>query len=318
MTDPVQRRFGPAPKHTAQEIIDAYQLTGSVWRAGKELGLAGQTVHERLRSLGYQLAGSKWSNDEIAELRQLVGVETIAQIATRLGRPYSGVAGKISELKIGSNSGNRRPIKLPRGAGYDKVTTVKHAKAIDSSGLTVHRYARSNGLGVEFLCSALERHVPEWWATYRAANSDMPETGCEYCGRRFVPSNAKQRFCTRKCGADSRADRGYFGGNRRSAIGWAEGTCQICERQPKKGLTPHHVLGKENDPADAYLVAVCQGCHQVVTALGGRDFTEQQWEALISLAWLRRHGPDVATGWDKELTVCVDIDVDPHDEGDAA
>jgi hypothetical protein len=46
---------------------------------------------------------------------------------------------------------------------------------------------------------------------------------------------------------------------------------------------------------NAELVALCPGCHQIVTLLGGRAFVDdpRAWEALIALAWTRRHGAEI-------------------------
>jgi hypothetical protein len=104
-------------------------------------------------------------------------------------------------------------------------------------------------------------------------------------------------------------DQNYFGGKRKQTIGLAEGVCQICERTPKKALSSHHVIGKENDPDNEILVALCSGCHNIVTQLGGRNFTESQWESLISFVWLRKNGADAMRDA-LSLHVCVDIDVD--------
>jgi molybdenum-dependent DNA-binding transcriptional regulator ModE len=41
-------------KHTVEELIEAYKETGSVWKAGKKLGIPGQSVHSRLSALGYK------------------------------------------------------------------------------------------------------------------------------------------------------------------------------------------------------------------------------------------------------------------------
>lgn len=302
---------------TNEEVIDAYRRTGSVWRAGKELGVSGQRVHQLLRRLEYPMLNAKWSDDEEGELRNLIGHLTIGEMADRLGRSYAGVACKISELGIGDGGRGTRQVKLPRGAGYDKANVKRYIKAIDSTGVSVHRYAKANGLGVEMLCQSLQRHFPDWWEAYRAAHSDLPEMVCGYCERTFVPSTKKQEYCSRKCGTDRRKDLSYFSGNRRKAIGWAEGVCQVCGRQPDLGLTPHHVLGKENDPSDSLLVAVCRGCHQLVTALGNQDFTREQWESLISLSWLRKHGPQLASReLEGGLWVCVEIELEPVDEED--
>jgi hypothetical protein len=60
------------------------------------------------------------------------------------------------------------------------------------------------------------------------------------------------------------------------------------ERKPV--LSAHHVLGKGNDPDNAYLIALCSGCHQIVGILAGRLFAEQEqgWENLINLVLSRR------------------------------
>jgi len=141
---------------TNEEIIEAYRRTGSVWRTGKELGIAGQSVHERLRVLGYPMFGRKWTDDEIDELRSLVGHMTLGEIGHRLGRPYSGVAGKISELGLAGRS-YRRPTKIPRGAGYDKASLARYIKQLEESGDPITKFARRNGLGIEPLIGALER-----------------------------------------------------------------------------------------------------------------------------------------------------------------
>ena len=85
-------------KATNEDIITAYRETGSVWRAGRRLGMCGQSVWERLTALNYQMSGSRWTADELNELRSLAGTCTIGEIARRLGRPYTGVAGLISNL----------------------------------------------------------------------------------------------------------------------------------------------------------------------------------------------------------------------------
>lgn len=286
-----------AARHTAEEIIAAYRATGSVWRAGKTLGLAGQTVHERLRALGHPLANRKWDQAEIEELTNLVDHLTIGEVAHRLGRTYAAVACKINELGIGSRVGNKRKRKIPRGAGYDKASLKRYTDQLNTSGDKITVFARRQGLNIDTLVIALERHFPEWWIAYRAAHSDIPERECNYCGGTFIPSIGKQVSCTRACAQAKRVDESYFGGKRRNTIGLAEGRCQLCSRTDVKALSSHHVLGKENDPTNDFLIALCSGCHQLVTLLAaGRAFLDKPdgWEALIQLALLRRHGGNEA------------------------
>lgn len=281
-------------KVTNEQIVNAYRETGSVWRAGQKLGIVGQSVHERLRAIGYPLAGRKWTPEEDAELeRQITNGVPLGEIAHRLGRPYAGVAGRASNR--GLKSIPKRTKKIPRGAGYTKVLVEKHLRALERSGLKVTQYARAEGLSVELLVRTIQKHFPERWDEYVRTHSPIPSKVCEYCESEFVPANGKQTYCARECASQARADRSYFGGRRRETIGLAEGVCQLCGRKDVKGLSSHHMLGKENDPLNSELIALCPGCHQIVGHLAGRNFVDdpRAWEALITLAWMRKHGADI-------------------------
>lgn len=295
-----------AQKATNEQIIAAYYETGSVWRAAEKLGMAGQTVHGRLKSLGHKV-GTRWTNDEIDRLTQLAGKRTIGQISDALGRSYASVACKLGDLELSGYI--PPPTKIPRGQGYDKVSIRKHMKAIDESEKTIASHARANGLNVETLIRAIERSYPEWWISYRESHTDLAETQCPYCGKNFYPSTKKQTYCSRRCADQRRTDESYFGGNRRNTIGLAERTCQICGRSDIPGLSSHHMLGKQNDPDNEHLIALCQGCHKIITMLGARTWTAEQWEAIVSLSIIRRQGPEIAAQTAPDnLEVFVEID----------
>lgn len=279
---------------TNQEIIEAYQQTGSVWRAGKLLGLSGQTVHEKLTAIGYPIAGREWSDEEIAELKSLATQMTIAQIANRLGRPYNGVALKISRLGLGERFGNKQKKKIPRTGEYTKAKIEEYLKELNQTGEKVTTFSRANGLSTDTLVSAIQRYYPEWYEAYCEEKAVKPKTPCPYCQVEFWPLNHKQIYCTRDCANKARIDNSYFGGRRRETIGLEEGICQLCGNHTPKGLSSHHVKGKENDPDNEYLIALCQGCHHIVTIVAGRRFTatEEAWEVLMQLVIMRKNGHD--------------------------
>lgn len=279
-------------RYTNEEIIKAYMDYGSVWKAAKNLGLSGQTVHERLRLIGYKLANSTWTDEEVSELRELANSMTISQIANKLGRPYNGVALKISRLGIGERFGNKGSKKPKKTEKYYKYNIKQYIKDIDSTSITITKFAKQNNLQIESLANNIQAFFPEWWEQYASKNAVKDKTKCPYCETEFWPLSHKQIYCTRKCAADARVDSGYFGGKRRQTIGLAERICQLCGRKDVKGLSSHHMLGKENDPENDYLVALCPGCHNLVTLLGGRNFTgtPEIWEGLIQLVLIRKNG----------------------------
>lgn len=299
-----------------EDILVAYKETGSVWKAGKRLGIAGQTVHDRLRAAGVKMIGLRlWSDEELAELETLVGHVRLGEIADRLGRSYAAVACKINELDL---AGKPRPRerKVPRGAGFDKRSTLAHVKVIRESGVKVSRYCRQRGLSVDLFVLAWQRYDADGWRGYCERHGTGEIKRCSYCSQEFVPANGKQRTCSRKCQADARRDASYFGGKRRNTVGLAEGVCQLCARRVAKGLSSHHVFGKENDPDNEVLVALCQGCHNLVTLTGGRPWAtdETTWEQLISYAVFRRLNLDL-DGKTVHVTVDIDIDDGEYDEG---
>lgn len=282
-------------RFTNEQIINAYQETGSVWRAGKKLGLAGQTVHEKLKALGVKLPSGDWSEEEVAELKSLVSELTIAQIANRLGRPYNGVAMKISRLGIGDRFGNKQSKKpIPRNGLYNKEKVASYLKEIKEENLRFSTIANRHGLNRENLSNAIQRHFPDEFIDYAKKHGPGEQKQCPYCEQDFWPLSKKQTYCTRKCADEARTDRDYFGGNRRNTIGLEEKTCQLCGNKTEKGLSSHHMLGKENDPENKYLIALCQGCHHIVTIVAGRRFaaTPEAWEVLIQLVLIRKHGHD--------------------------
>lgn len=277
-----------------QDLITAYNETGSVWQAGKKLGLAGQTVHERLKHIGFEMSARHWTPEELKELKELAQEMTISEIASRLGRPYNGVAIKISRLGYGNRYGNNQSKKPKRTKNYSKANIAQYIKELDENGMKLTQYSRHKGLSVEMLTQAIQASDYEWWLAYAERNASKPKATCPYCETEFWPQSGKQIFCHRKCAAESRVDHSYFGGKRRTTIGLAERTCQLCGRKDVKGLSSHHMIGKENDPENEMLIALCPGCHNLVTLLGGRVFTgtSEIWESLIQLSLIRKHGAD--------------------------
>ena len=52
------------------ELWELYKKHRSVWRVAEEVGIGGQSVHERLTKAGYKLYGAKFSPEEDAEIRK--------------------------------------------------------------------------------------------------------------------------------------------------------------------------------------------------------------------------------------------------------
>ncbi len=121
---------------------------------------------------------------------------------------------------------------------------------------------------------------------------------CEYCGKPIgVEYRPTKRFCSDKCRNESRLDRCYHGGLRKTAIGFDSGTCWVCGKTGLKsrGKQVHHVMGKDN--AAEPLVVLCRGCHNLVSDLGQRVFLAdpEKVEDMITLARFAKGLPNMRT-----------------------
>lgn len=258
-----------------EEIIAAYRATGSIWRAGKRVGLCGQSVHERLRRLGVSLAHQEWCRAELEEAKRLAFQgEPLSQIAARLGRTYYAVALKLSRVGVRSHHSSWR--WKPKHVGPIPREKIRgFARLLNQEGWSVRQLARREGLAITPLVDALQSHEPDAWKRYVEDKSHVRPRACPGCGTRFVPLTGKQRYCAVRCREGHHRDLKYFGGRRLEAEGLLDGICQLCGRKPGKWLSAHHLLGRENDPHNVSLVALCRGCHDLVGRLSARPWVER-------------------------------------------
>ena len=273
-----------------EEIVAAYRALGSIWKAAKRIGLCGQSVHERLQRLGFPMAHQEWSRAELDEARRLaMQGEPLAQIAARLGRTYYAVALKLSRNGVGSR--NRAGRWKPKHVKQLRRSRVhEFAKLLLHDGWSVRRLARREGLAVTPLVDALQTYEPAAWERYVALHSAWPWRTCPGCDARFRPLTGKQQFCTVHCRESHHRNVAYFGGRRLEAVGLREGICQLCGKESKKWLAAHHVLGRENDPENGALIALCRGCHDLVTRFAARAWVDRPGSVayFVALALARR------------------------------
>lgn len=94
-------------KASDEQITEAYIRLKSVWEVGKEFGMCGQSVHERIKKLGF-VDEDKWTEEQIVLLtrfytekifstRDKMGLEELAQ---RIGKLKTNVCRKARELGL--------------------------------------------------------------------------------------------------------------------------------------------------------------------------------------------------------------------------
>ena len=103
-------------KRTGQEILDSYAKTQSVWKSAKELGMCGQSIHERLKKLGASNPLKTVTEEQIQAIKAayqapfLRGESPLSALESRLGMHRTNIC-RIAR-RLGLTSMNRLHSKL--------------------------------------------------------------------------------------------------------------------------------------------------------------------------------------------------------------
>lgn len=102
-------------KRTDDEVIKAYLLHGSVWKAATYLGMCGQSVYERIKKLNIKTKHQKLNCEEIEKLKQLYsgnfysGDGSLKKLAESLGRNFTFLSKKARKLGLTNNNRKKAP-----------------------------------------------------------------------------------------------------------------------------------------------------------------------------------------------------------------
>jgi len=152
-------------KATDPEIREAYEETKSIWKAGKRLGMGGQSVHERLVKMGVKLRNPKFTDAEILLLKSSYVIYRdagkIAELATRMGREKTTICGKARTLGLTSPKHERRYYSIWKYMDEDTARVI--FEDFRNTRGTMGDYCRRKGLGELGFSRTMQRHFPDEW-----------------------------------------------------------------------------------------------------------------------------------------------------------
>lgn len=95
----------PAPlKVTDEQLVAAYEETGSVWKAGAVLGIGGQSVHERLVKIGKAKPMNTFTDEERDYLKinyaAYANTGRLSDLAEKMGRAKQFLCRQARELGL--------------------------------------------------------------------------------------------------------------------------------------------------------------------------------------------------------------------------
>lgn len=150
-------------KASDKQIVDTYSETKNVWEVGKRLGMAGQTVHGRLRKLGVKLRNPKFTDEELEYLRlhynEYAGQDKLKELATKMGRTIPFLCRKAGLLGL---TNHRR--KRPDIAKWSTITEEEARLIFEKfrkSSQDIKRFARRHKYGASGLDQTFRKFFPD-------------------------------------------------------------------------------------------------------------------------------------------------------------
>lgn len=150
-------------KASDKQIVNTYNETKNIWKTSKRLGMAGQTVHERLKRLGIKLQNPKFTNEELEYLKlhynEYAGLNNTKELATQMGRTVSFLCRKAKLFGL-----TNRHRKRPDIAKWS-IMTEEEARPIfekfRESSLDIKRFARRHRYGASGLDQTFRKFFPD-------------------------------------------------------------------------------------------------------------------------------------------------------------
>lgn len=152
-------------RYTDQQIIDAYQRHGSVWKTGDALGLSGQQVHARLAAIGATKPIRVFTDAERDRLRrdyiEYRAQGRVAELAAEMGRTVQFLSRQARALGLTTHV-------YPRlYSGKWKHMTDASARALmdafKASPLGLMQFCALNGYDDEGFRNTLRSRWPDEW-----------------------------------------------------------------------------------------------------------------------------------------------------------
>jgi len=94
------------------KIAASYARTKSVWKTGKELGIAGQTVHKKLVAMGIKMSLPHWKSEDYATLKEKYADfkrrGELNLLAAEMGRTKQFICRKAKDLGLTDRGSEKR------------------------------------------------------------------------------------------------------------------------------------------------------------------------------------------------------------------
>lgn len=160
-------------KATDEQIVEAYMRAKSVWKAAEELGMCGQSVHERLQKIGVDTSANLFTEKDYDKLRECYVVYRDAgmldELAREMGRDKTTICGKAKMLGLTNKNCERKYLRVWKDAPEAVCRPI--FESLKKSRLTVKEFCQKNGYGKSGFERRMKELFPEEWASMAEAKA---------------------------------------------------------------------------------------------------------------------------------------------------
>jgi len=172
-------------KASDEELIAAYQETGSVFKTGKRFGIHGSSVHERLQKLGITKPPNFFSSEEIDRLRAeyWIAAETgkLADLAADMGRTKTFLCKQARSLGLTDIKRKKVYNSTWKYVGEESARILFEQFKHQSLGLI--KFCTKRGFDDLGFSTCMKRHFPDEWE-HVIESKQIKQTWYRY-GRQF-------------------------------------------------------------------------------------------------------------------------------------
>lgn len=174
----------PAKASDAQ-VSDAYERLGSVWKAAEELGMCGQSVHERLAKMGVDTASNLFTDDDARYLAERYvpyrDAGCLQVLADEMGRTKQFICRKAGEMGLTDKRCSRSYSRVWKDMPREAVQSAWDAFKRSRYGIS--DYCKRKHYGGQAFSECMRRNFPEEYEAVVSAKT--PKSAKYRLGRDF-------------------------------------------------------------------------------------------------------------------------------------
>ena len=184
-------------KATDEQVRAAYERLGNVWKVADELGMCGQSVHERLRRMGVDTSLNLFTMEDEEYLAERYvpyrDAGALQVLADEMGRTKQFICRKAGEMGLTDKKCERRYLRVWKDMPREAVQGIWETFKRQRYGIT--EFCRRRHYDIQHFTDCMRRNFPEEYEA--AVEAKLPKSSKYRLGRDFEYAVMK---AMRKCG----------------------------------------------------------------------------------------------------------------------